>query len=299
MIRGAFHAAHRPNVMRTDCTGVGERLVVPLAFTLCVFASATPADPRLPVFDAHIHYNRVDWTSHPPATVFTLWDENGVVAALVSSTPDDGTRKLHEVAPARVIAFLRPYRSPADRANWFASAEVLAYVEQRLRHSIYRGIGEFHLVDGQSGAPQIRRLVGLAVENDIALFAHSDPATVRALYAIDPRLKILWAHAGMDTSPQTIGDMLERYPTLMAELSVRQRHIAPGGRLDPRWHALFLRHPQRFMIGMDTARAARWHSYGQLLNEHRRWLTQLPPEIAANIAYGNAQRYFRFVGNTQ
>lgn len=261
-------------------------------FTLCLFAAATPADPLLSVFDAHVHYNRVDWARYPPARVLKLWDENAVAAALVSSTPDDGTRKLHELAPARVIAFLRPYRSPADRANWFANAEVLAYIERRLRHGIYRGIGEFHLFDGQSGTPQIKRLVGLAVENDIVLYAHSDPATVRALYAINPQVKILWAHAGMDTTVQTIGDMLERYPTLMAELSVRQRHIAPGGRLDSRWRALFLRLPQRFMIGVDTARAARWDSYAQLLNEHRRWLAQLPRDVSEKIAHGNAERYF-------
>lgn len=270
-----------------------------VAVAVCVFAFAVRAEQRLAIFDAHVHYNRVNWSQYSPATVIALWKEYAVVGALVSSTPDDGTLKLYELAPRRVIPFLRPYRSRADRANWFASAEVLDYVEQRLTRGIYRGIGEFHLFDGQADTPQIKRLVSLAVEQNIVLYAHSEPATVRALYTSDPRVQILWAHAGMDTNAQTIGDMLERYPTLMAELSVRQHDIAPGGHLDPSWRRLFLRHPQRFMIGVDTARAARWASYAQLLAEHRRWLAQLPPEVAANIAHGNAQRYFRFPHNTR
>ncbi len=265
-----------------------------LAVAACVFAFAVRAEQRLVIFDAHLHYNRVNWNEYSPAAVMALWEANGVVGALVASTPDDGTLKLYESARHRVIPFLRPYRSRADRTNWFARAEVLAYVEQRLERGIYRGIGEFHLFDGQTDTPQIKRLVRLAVERDIVLYAHSDPTAVQALYSLDPQVKILWAHAGMNTRAQTIADMLERYPTLMAELSVRQRHIAPAGRLDPHWRALFLRYPQQFMIGVDTARAARWASYVQLLAEHRRWLAQLPPEVAANIAHGNAQRYFRF-----
>lgn len=270
-----------------------------LAVAACVLAVTVRAEQRLAIFDAHVHYNRVNWNEYSPPVVMALWDENGVVAALVSSTPDDGTLKLYESAPHRVIPFLRPYRSRADRANWFASDDVLAYVERQLQRGIYRGIGEFHLFDRQADTPQIKRLVRLVVERDIVLYAHSDSATVRALYTIDPQVKILWAHAGMDTSAQAIGEMLERYATLMAELSVRQRHIAPGGRLDPQWRALFMRHPQRFMIGVDTARAARWASYAQLLAEHRRWLAQLPPEVAANVAHGNAQRYFRFSDSTR
>ena len=256
------------------------------------FAFATPVAERLPIFDAHVHYNEVNWTQYSPSRVLELWNTTGVADALVSSTPDDGTLKLHALGGKRVIPFLRPYRSPADRANWFASAEVLAYVEQRLERGIYRGIGEFHLFAGQSGTPQIQRLVELAVEGDIPLYAHSDVATVHALYLLNSRVRILWAHAGVNTSPQAISTMLERYPTLMAELSIRQHDVAPGGRLDERWRALFIRHPDRFMVGVDTSRASRWNSYARLLDQHRRWLAQLPSEIATNIARGNAKRYF-------
>ena len=278
--------------MDIGAMGHNLRMALPAAFCAALLAGVTAADDTLPLFDAHIHYNKVDWRQFPPSTVLTLWQQAGVNGALVSSTPDDGTLKLYEAAPARVIPFLRPYRSPADRSNWFADPEVMAYVVQRLRRGVYHGIGEFHLSDGQFRTAQIKQLVELAVERDIVLHAHCDAPTVRGLYTLNPKVKILWAHAGMDASVQTIATMLERFPTLMAELSVRQRHIAPGGRLDPQWRALFLRYPERFMVGIDTSRASRWQSYVQLAQEHRRWLRQLPDDIAERIAYGNAHRYF-------
>lgn len=279
---------------KVNISAIGHSLRAALLAIFCAvpLAGMAAADDELSLFDAHIHYNREDWLQFPPSTVLTLWQQAGVGGALVSSTPDDGTLKLYEAAPARVIPFLRPYRSPTDRSNWFADPEVMAYVVQRLQRGVYQGIGEFHLSDGQFQTAQIKQLVELAVERDIVLHAHCDAATVRGLYALNPRARILWAHAGMDTSVQTITTMLERFPTLMAELSVRQRHIAPGGRLDPRWRALFLRYQERFMVGIDTSRASRWQSYVQLAQEHRRWLRQLPDDVAEKIAHGNAQRYF-------
>jgi hypothetical protein len=273
---------------------IGYRLQMSLFAALgtaCLVAVAA-ADDRLPLFDAHIHYNKVDWQQFPPSAVLRLWQEAGVSGALVSSTPDDGTLKLYEVAAKRVIPFLRPYRSPADRRNWFVDPAIVAYVAQRLQRGIYRGIGEFHLSDGQFRTAQIKQLVELAVERDIVLHAHCDAATVRGLYALNLKAKILWAHAGMDASVQTIATMLEGFPTLMAELSVRQHHIAPGGRLDPQWRALFLHYSERFMVGIDTSRASRWQVYLQLAQEHRRWLQQLPRDVAEKIAHGNAEHYF-------
>lgn len=268
------------------------RMAVLAAFCTALLAGVAAADDELPLFDAHIHYNRVDWQQFPPSTVLSLWRQAGVSGALVSSTPDDGTLKLYQAAPERVIPFLRPYRTPADRSNWFADPEVVAYIVQRLQRGVYRGIGEFHLSDGQFRTAQIKQLVELAAERDIVLHAHCDAATVRGLYALNPKAKILWAHAGMDTSVQTIATTLERFPTLLAELSVRQRDIAPDGRLDPHWRALFLRYPERFMVGIDTSRASRWQGYLHLAQEHRRWLQQLPRDVAEKIAYGNAARYF-------
>jgi hypothetical protein len=71
----------------------------------------------LPIVDAHIHYSRPDWDVLSPAQVLAILDRARVQRALVSSTPDDGTLKLYEAAPHRIVPFLRPYRMREDMAG--------------------------------------------------------------------------------------------------------------------------------------------------------------------------------------
>ncbi len=220
-------------------------------------------------------------------------EQANVPRALVSSTPDDGTLMLHRHEPARFQPVLRPYRAGADLSGWYRDRQVPGYLAKRLESGIYRGIGEFHLADDSAAeTPEIRRLVELAMARQIMVHVHSGPGPVEALFAIEPRLTILWAHAGMSTPPAGVGALLDRYSRLSAELAFRDGDIAPAGRLDPAWRALFLRHHDRFMIGTDTYITERWAVYGELIDAHRRWLAALPPDVAAAIAYRNAVRLF-------
>jgi hypothetical protein len=261
--------------------------------SLLIEAPGISADETLPIFDAHVHYSEGAWVSYDPRAVIELMDRAGVTRALVSSTPDDGTLMLYKTNSARVVPELRPYRSSGDMIDWFRNPEVLAYVMDRLKSGIYRGIGEFHLLDeSQVRTPQIARLVELAVGGDLVLHVHCDAGPVRALFALNPKLKILWAHAGVFASPAEIGALLDRYPTLWTELSLRALDIDPGAGLEPEWRALLLRHPTRFMIGTDTWTTSRWAEYVPLVQQHRAWLTQLPEAVAQNIAHRNAERVF-------
>jgi len=45
----------------------------------------------------------VQWSSCSPDANFALFDKTGVRKAIVSSTPDDGTLRLYEKAPDRVM----------------------------------------------------------------------------------------------------------------------------------------------------------------------------------------------------
>src|SRR5512145_1240134 len=110
-----------------------------LMLALPVLAHAEP----LPIFDAHIHYSRPDWDVVAVDRVLTILRDANVRRAIVSSTPDDGTLKLHDRAPALVVPFLRPYRSRDDMAGWGRDPAVAAYVEERLKRGVYRGVGEF------------------------------------------------------------------------------------------------------------------------------------------------------------
>ncbi len=268
----------------------GVILGVLLAFFTC---STLAADTTLPIFDTHIHYNRDDWGSFSPQAVIALLQRAGVPRALVSSTPDDGTLMLYQQDNKRIIPVLRPYRTPADRVNWFRSAEVLAYIEKRLARNIYRGIGEFHLTDVSDAATvHISRLIQAAVKHELVLHVHSDAEAIRALFTIGPQVKILWAHAGISAPPSLVGELLGNHPGLWAEVSLRAGDIAPNGRLDAKWRALFLRYPHRFMVGTDTWATFIWRDYVEVVQDHRNWLNQLPKDIAVKIAYDNAARLF-------
>ena len=259
-----------------------------IALFLWIYALSAQGVEQLPLFDTHIHYNRDVWEEYPPAKALQILKDAGVEHALVSSTPDDGTLKLYEADPQRIVAFLRPYRAQADLGNWFNDPDVLLYLEQRLKRNAYRGIGEFHLFAGQAGTPVIKRIVTLAANKGLILHAHSDEVTLEELFKLNPKLKILWAHAGLTSTPETVGKLLERYPALWVELSSRS-DIAPSGMLDVRWRELFLLYPTRFMTGTDTWNASRWSDLPLIAQATRQWLGELPREIAENIAYRNAK----------
>ncbi len=256
-------------------------------------AAAGTAQERLPIFDTHAHYSRDAWAPYPPARILEILSEAGVPRALVSSTPDDGTLTLYRAAPGRVVPILRPYRNRADMGDWFAREEVLDYVIERLDRGLHEGIGEFHLWSAaEANTPQMRKLAALAVSRGLILHVHAGAAPIRALFELEPNLKILWAHAGMGAPPEVVGELLDRHANLRTELSFRAGDLAPEGRLDPAWRALLLRHSDRFMIGTDTYVTPRWDTYRGLVEEHRAWLAQLPPAAARAIAYGNAVREF-------
>jgi hypothetical protein len=266
-----------------------RRLLVSAILMIAAAAPAGATERRL--FDTHIHYSMPDWNVYSVDAVLGILDRAGVERALVSSTPDDGTLRLYERDPRRIVPELRPYRSRADMATWAHDPAVLAYVEARLARGIYKGIGEFHLRSDDAGSPVIKRIVELAVQHGLVLHSHSDAAAIRGLFAHDPRVKVLWAHAGVSAGPAEIAAMLERYPSLAVELALRT-DVAPGGTLNAEWRALFLRYPDRFSVGTDTWITSRWEELPSYLDGVRAWLRELPPDVAERIAFTNAARLY-------
>src|SRR5688500_11886648 len=130
-----------------------------LALVLAVSLLAVPATAQqpYPLFDAHIHYSEPDWDVYTPERILSILARAGVRRALVSSTPDDGTLKLYERAPAGIVPSLRPYRTRADMGTWPRDAEVEAYVAKRLERGIYRAIGELHFSVADVTAPVVKR----------------------------------------------------------------------------------------------------------------------------------------------
>jgi hypothetical protein len=262
-----------------------------LSCLLCLLAlfSFFPAwAQEIPVFDAHIHYNQPDWSVYTPEDVFRFFDQAGVRWAMVSSTPDDGTLRLFEKDPKRIIPVLRPYRTQGDMGTWMKDSSILPYVEKKLERGIYRGIGEFHISPGEiDSSAVVRGFANLAAKRGLFLYAHTDETGIEKLLCLDLKVKILWAHAGMSASPQRIGQLLDKYPALSIETSIRS-DIAPGGRLDPAWRDLFHRHSDRFLIGSDTWITSRWESFTAIHAEYRSWVNQIPRDTAEKLSFQNA-----------
>lgn len=256
--------------------------------------SGAAAQSKLPIVDTHVHYSKDAWGAYPPRAVFKLFEEAGVRRALVSSTPDDGTLKLYEADPKIVVPMLRPYREGSDLSSWFRNQSIFDYVVKRIERNIYRGIGEFHLLgEAESKTKQMRSVIALAVKRNIHLHVHSDATPIRALISIDPRVKILWAHAGMSEPANVVMAVLDEFPNVTTEISFRDGDILSGDDLDPDWRVLLIRHQDRIMIGTDTFITPRWDEYGSLIDAHRAWLKKLPRDVAEKIAHKNAERIFR------
>ncbi|MCZ6874258.1 MAG: amidohydrolase family protein [bacterium] len=263
--------------------------LLPVLLLLGGIGSTSGEAPQLPIFDAHIHYSQSAWQSVTPEQALAILDQAGVQWALVSSTPDDGTLKLHKAAPQRMIPVLRPYRNRADMGSWHSDPEVQAYVESRLKHGVYKGIGEFHLSASNVAAPVVRRFAALAEAHALFLHAHVDDAAIEQMCHLYPKVRLLWAHAGMSASAKTVGRLVAQCNNLWVELALRF-DVAPDGQLDPAWQALFLKHPDRFLIGTDTWLPERWSELVEEIETKRRWLAQLPREVAQQLAYQNGQR---------
>jgi hypothetical protein len=265
----------------------GKWLLVAVFSAAGHLALAEAEHSNRPLFGAHIHYNQPVWDSIPPRDAVDRLDNAGLTRVFVSSTPTAGTERLYALAPNRVVPLLRPYDAPADRRDWFEDPQLSDRLAARLAAFPYRGIGEFHVFGENASTPAMAAMIRMAIERGLFLHAHADRDAIERLLAQADGLTVIWAHAGFDVPTTELAELLERQPNLLLELSYRN-DIAPGGQLDPRWRALFIAHPERFLVGMDTHVDDRWDALGELAQETRQWLDQLPAAVARRIAFDNA-----------
>ena len=273
------------------------RIYLPVLSCLLACLIALPAraaDPApLPLFDAHLHYNWEPAPYYPVDKVIDLFRANGVTGILATSRPNDGTRALVEAKPKDVwvVPFIRPYIVRGDIQTWFDDPKIFELIQSEYKRGYYKGIGEFHLTGKAAATEWVRRTVNFAVERDLFLHAHADDEALEILFGHNPKAKIVWAHTGFGTAPDKVARYLERHPQLWGELSYRYG-ITEGGKLSAEWKSLFLKYPDRFLIGSDTWVNERWARYGEIMGEYRGWLAQLPLDVAEKIAFRNAERLF-------
>lgn len=249
-----------------------------------------------PIFDAQAKYNQEAWKRVSVEAILNGMEDMNIPWLLVGSTPNAGTWRLYEKDPARIIPMLVPQHTSEDRDNWYTDRSMLRFIEDELARRPYRGIGEVFLYDAQVNTPVVRRVLALVAKRGLVFHTRSDPEAIRYIFRQQPGLRVLWAHAGINVPPQQVSQLMDYYPHLWVELSHR-RSVAPRGKLDPEWKALMLRHPDRILLGSGTYNSHYWYKLRTYMSNYRRWLKELPPEVAQNIAWRNGLRLFELPDN--
>jgi hypothetical protein len=262
-------------------------------------ATAAPPAPTLssapallPIFDTHAHYSRNAWSEHSPQEIINKLVNSNVVRALVSSSPDEGTRRLYALDPVRILPGLRPYHDDVTTTNWETSEKTLPYLDERIGSPMYVALGEIHVHVQNIESPILQGAIQRALKRNLVLHIHSDAESLRAVLRVAPQARILWAHAGLSEAPATVSALLDEFPNVWTDISIREYAIAPNGTLADEWRALFLKHPDRITIGTDTWIPERWTAYEQIIARDRVWLDQLPRDVAEKIAFRNAVTLF-------
>jgi hypothetical protein len=269
-----------------------ERTLFLLAALGMLPTAGVATDPWPPMIDAHAHYSAPDAAALAPAAVLARLDAAGVRRLVVTSSPPHLTQALYRHAPDRVIPLLGVYESDRHKGNWVHDAGLPARVGAQLRSGTWAGLGELHLFAHDAQQPVFAQLVRLAAAHDLVLTIHGDAEVVAQAFSIVPRARVLWAHLGTQPEPDALAAMLRRFPGLWIDTSVRDERIAPGGMLLPEWRALFERHPDRFVVAVDTFSVNRWQHYEQVVAQIRGWVDPLPQPLKGNLLHDNAARLF-------
>jgi hypothetical protein len=262
---------------------------------LCVAAlllvvSFSARSEELPIFDAHLHYSHDAWEVVPPEQALAILRKAGLKRALISSSGEEGQQKLQRMAPGLVIPELRPYRKRGEIGTWFRDETVIAFLEAQLKKNRYAAIGEYHIYGADADLPVPRRMIELARKHKLFLHSHSDADAIERQFRQWPQARILWAHSGFDR-PERVAEMLRKYKGLWCDLAFRTDQ-ASGGKVDPAWRAVFLEFPDRFLVGTDSFVPERWFYIAEHADWSRKWLADLPRDVAERIAWKNGESLF-------
>jgi predicted TIM-barrel fold metal-dependent hydrolase len=245
-----------------------------------------------PLFDTHLHYTAADARVLSPKAVIETLDRNGIRYAVVTGTPASYVTQLYEYAPDRIVPMLGLYRSYTDKESWTRNVSLPSTVEAELEQGNWQGLGELHVFARDRFSPVFKRIVEIAAARQLPMLIHGDPAVIDTIYTIAPGARIIWAHAGTFPYPDLVADYLQRYPSLMVDVSMRDERISPKGKLDDAWYELLVTHPGRFVVGVDSYSLSRWKDFDAAAARIRDWLSQLPEDVARQLAFDNAARIY-------
>ena len=163
----------------------------------------------------------------------------------------------------------------------------------QLRQPFLDVFGEFHMwfhhLDGKSILPEIMQI---AADEGWVLSAHTDITAMKKLIQMQPTVNIIWAHCGFVVPADKVEALMDKYPTAHCDMSFYELLTDEDDNLTPEWKALMEKHPDRFMVAVDTFKEGRWGDLQKHTDYIQEWLAQLSPRAAELIANGNVTRLF-------
>jgi hypothetical protein len=187
-----------------------------------------------------------------------------------------------------VVPFIRVYRTRADYGTWQGNREIHAMIVEEEKRGFYKGIGEFHVHGRARDTPVRKDIVDFSVAKGLVLHAHSDDEAIEILFATTRRRGHLGA-TGFGHAAGARGEMLRKYPAAPGASSPTARSRSAGS--CRRWkHLHAASHALRGGLGHVGQRAL-----GVLPVDHgryRRWLGDLPTDVAERIAWANGAELF-------
>lgn len=288
-------------------------LSIKLLLSSSALAYSTP-----PVFDMHMHYKWSQKEVTTPEQAIQFLDDNHISHAVVIGKPAKLALEVKALAPERIVAFYSPYRESLGWYRWQRDKSVIEHATKALESGEYQGIGELHIIGGfapkQQSASVLDGLMKLAAKNDAPIMLHtefSNPNYMLKICEGYPKTRIIWAHAGAILKPADIDTVMHKCQNVWSGMAARDpwryvdnQHTDAEGKLLDDWKVLFIKYPERFMVGSDTVWPVEqldawdvadtgWQELGKFWGFHRSWLEQLPPDVAKKISHTNALHFFK------
>lgn len=288
------------------------------AFCFILLMCVTGALAAQPVADMHLHYKWTQRELTSPEHALELLDQNDIAMGVVIGTPAELALQLQSLAPDRVIAMFGPYREGGDWHRWAYDTETVSRTRAALESGHYHAIGELHVIGGFAPkfakATVLRQLLGLGAEFDVPVMIHTElsrPDFMLSVCQGFPDTRIIWAHSGAILEPAAVERVLAQCSNVWGGLGARDpwRFVnnpltGQGGELLPEWKALFLKYPDRFMVGSDPVWPvdqldrwdqgdSGWQELSRFWGFHRGWLARLPADTARRIRCENAVALFK------
>ncbi len=287
-------------------------------------SAAGAGETLAPLADVHLHYNWDQVESIDVAEALRRLRRNGVVLGVVSSKPPALAAELAAAAGDWVVPLFMPYLEPERKRDWFRDERVLPAARAALASGAFKGLGEMHLIVGFSPSLEHRDrvidgMLELAVEFDVPASVHAEASShrfFRPLCRRHPGARIYWAHAGGVLPPEEVTGLLRACPNVWIDLSARDPmrygKVHPitdaSGRLMPAWRELVIEFQDRVMVGTDPffkesldswdEPNTGWDHIDAIVAFHRRWIHDLPADVARKVRLDNAVRFFRIDAST-